>query len=273
MDWGKKMIEWIPVLFALGAACIATYTDIKEFIIPRWLTTPLILIGIIFYLIWGAYQRDLLLAISGAVGSAVAFGIGYVMWLTGGWGGGDVHLLTAFGALVPMFSPSYKAPYSSNYPLFPITIFFNGIIVMFPIIIAYVVARRARGRGAFFEQVKISELKEEMMPAEVIYEKDGKIGRWHSFLGFGFIGLRKPSWNRTYTNPNRAAGLTRYQVGALKRLMKMGKLKGSIKIKKGIQSAPALCLGLFIAVLYGDLYWRLITLIGGVSVQLLISTF
>ncbi|PIU12635.1 MAG: hypothetical protein COT21_03225, partial [Hadesarchaea archaeon CG08_land_8_20_14_0_20_51_8] len=114
-------------------------------------------------------------------------------------------------------------------------------------------------------QVKISKLKEGMIPAEVIYAKNRKIGRWSSFLGLG-----TPSWDRAYTNPNRAAGLTRYQVGELKRLMKRGKLKGSIKIKKGMPYAPALCIGLFIAVLYGDLYWRLITLISGVSAQLLI---
>jgi|GEM_PF-623494 len=261
------MIELIPVLLALGAACIATYTDLKKGrIIPNRLTLPLIPIGIAFYVIWGAYQRDLLLAISGAVGSSVAFGIGYALWLTGGWAGGDVKLFTAFGALVPMFS-SYRisAPYSSNYPLFPMTILFNSVIVMLPIIIAYAVACRAQGRGAFYGQVKISQLKEGMIPAEVIYVKDGKIGHWSSFLGLG-----RPSADRVYTNPNRAAGLTRYQVGELKRLMRMGKLKGSIKIKKGMPYAPALCLGLFIAVLYGDLYWRIVTLITGASAQLLI---
>jgi Flp pilus assembly protein protease CpaA len=240
----------------------------KGRIIPNWLTLPLIPIGIAFYIILGVYQRDLLLAISGAVGSCIAFGIGYVLWLTGGWAGGDVKLFTALAALVPMFSPYRSAPYSSNYPLFPITILFNSVIIMLPIIIGYVVACRAQGRGAFYEQVKISQLKEGMIPAEVIYKKDGKIGRWSSFLGF-----EKPSWDRAYTNPNRAAGLTRYQVGMLKRLMRMGKLKGSIKIKKGMPYAPALCLGLFIAVFYGDLYWRLVTIITGVSAWLWFPTF
>jgi Flp pilus assembly protein protease CpaA len=269
------MIELIPVLLALGAACIATYTDLKKGrIIPNWLTLPLIPIGIAFYIIWGAYQRYLLLAISGAVGSSIAFGVGYALWLTGGWAGGDVKLFTAFGALVPMFSSYYaRAPYSSNYPLFSITILFNSVIVMLPVIIVYAIACRAQGRGAFYEQVKISELKEYMALAEVIYVKDGKIGRWRPFLGLSFLGFGKPSWDRAYTNPNRAAGLTRYQVSKLKQLMKTGKLKGSIKIKKVMPYAPALCLGLFIAVFYGDLYWRLVTLITGVSAQLLIPIF
>jgi len=263
------MIKLILVSLAFGAACVATYTDLKKGrIIPNWLTLPLIPVGVVFYIIWGAYQRDLLLIISGAVGSAVAFGVGYALWLTGGWAGGDVKLFTAFGALVPMFSSYYvKAPYSSDYPLFPITILLNSIIVMLPIIIAYAVVCRAQGRGAFYEYVKISKLREGMIPAEIIYSKDGKIGRWSSFLGLG-----KPSWDRAYTNPNRAAGLTRYQVGELKRLMQRGKLKGFMKIKKGMPYAPALCLGLFIAVLYGDLYWRLIIL-AGISAQLLIPAF
>jgi len=91
-----------------------------------------------------------------------------------------------------------------------------------------------------------------MTPAETIYEKDGKMGRWGSRFA------RKPRWDRTYTSPNRAAGLTRYQVGVLKHLVRARKLKNEIKIRRGIPFAPALGAGVFIAVLYGDLYWRLI---------------
>ena len=260
-----EIIQLIPVGLALAAACVANYTDLKKRIIPNKLTFPLIPIGVAFYVCWGAYQRDLMLAVSGMVGAAFAFAIGYAMWLSGGWAGGDVKLFTAFGALVPIFSPAYsRAPYSSNYPFFPITVLFNSVIVILPILLVYTIICRARGRGAFYEQVKITQLKEGMIPAEVIYEKNGKIGRWSSRLGLG-----KPGRDRVYSNPSRAAGLTRYQVGALKKLVRAGKLSNSIKIKKGMPFAPALGAGLLIAVVYGDIYWRIVVWLTGASAQLL----
>jgi Flp pilus assembly protein protease CpaA len=234
------------------------YTDIRWRIIPNKLNYPLIVFGVIFYLLLGVYRWDLITAVSGAIGAAIAFAIGYAMWITGGWAGGDVKLFTALGALLPKFRFSpYPAWYSSDYPLFPLTILFNSVIAIIPALIFYLVVCRLRGRGALYENVKITELKEGMIPAEIIYEKDGKIGRWTSRFG------RKPRWDRTYTNPSRAAGLTRYQVGALKRLVRARKLKDEIRIKRGIPFGPALGAGVFIAVLYGDLYWRLISALWG----------
>ena len=247
-------VELIPAAIALGAACIAFYTDMRWRIIPNKLNYPLIATGIIFYLLLGIYLVDLWTAISGAVGAAISFAIGYAMWLSGGWAGGDVKLFTALGALLPRFSPHVSAPYSSSY--FPLTILINSVIAIMPALLVYIAICRLRGHGALYEEVKITELKEGMTPAETIYEKNGKIGRWIGRWRSRFA--KKPRWDRTYTNPNRAAGLTRYQVGMLKRLVRARKLKNEIKIKRGIPFAPALCAGVFIAVLYGDLYWRLV---------------
>ncbi len=246
--------EFIPAALAIAAACIAMYTDLfKGRIIPNRLTYPMIGAGIAFYPLLGLYRGDLWIAVSGALGAAVAFAIGYAMWLTGGWAGGDVKLFTALGALLPRFSPTSPAPYSSEYPLFPLTILFNSVIAMLPILFAYAVVCRIRERGVLYERVKITELKEGMIPAEAIYEKGGRVERWSSRFGL------KPRWDRVYANPSRAAGVTRYQVGVLKRLVREGKLENSIRIKRGMPFAPALGVGVFIAVLYGDLYWRFIS--------------
>ena len=251
--------ELVPAAIALGAVCVAMYTDMRWRIIPNKLNFPLIVFGVLFYLLLGIYRGDLVIAASGALGAAISFAIGYAMWITGGWAGGDVKLFTALGALLPMFSPPYApAPYSSSYPLFPITILLNSVIAIIPALLVYIAICHLRGRSALYENVKITELKEGMTPAETIYEKDGKIGRW------SFRFARKPRWDRTYTNPHRAAGLTRYQVGMLKRLVRARKLKNEIKIKRGIPFAPALGAGVFIAVLYGDLYWRLVLALWGV---------
>jgi len=247
--------EYVPAGIAIVGACIAMYTDLfKNRIIHNRLTYPLIGIGILFYIPLGVYRGDPLTAVSGLLGAAIAFAIGYAMWLTGGWAGGDVKLFTAFGALLPMFSLSRApAPYSIGRPFFPITILFNGVICMIPVLLVYAAICRARGRGILYEETKITEIKEGAIPAETIYEKGGKIGRYSGW------GMSKPEWDRALTNPRVAAGLTRYQVGVLKRLVRQRKLQNRIRVKKGIPFAPALGIGLIIAIFIGDIYWFVIS--------------
>jgi len=243
--------EHIPAGIAIVGACIAMYTDLfKNRIIPNRLTFPLIVIGVISYIPLGVYRGDPLTVVSGLLGAAIAFAIGYAMWLTGGWAGGDVKLFTAFGALLPMFSPHYApAPYSNGHPLFPITILFNSVICMIPVLLVCAAICKARGRGILYEETKITEIKEGAIPAETIYEKGKRIGRYSGW------GLSKPDWDHTFTNPRVAAGLTRHQVGVLKRLVRQRKLQNRIRLKRGIPFAPALGIGLIIAVFFGDIYW------------------
>jgi len=246
--------QQIPAAIALVAACIAIYTDMKERIIPNKLTYPLIGAGIVYYMLLGAWRWDLLTFVSGALGAALSFVIAYAMWMTGGWAGGDVKFFTALGALLPF----YQTPFvrSAPYP-FPITILFNSVIAMLPILLIYGAFRKSRGLSVLYDTVKITELKEGMIPADLIYEKGGKILRGSSRLGL------KPASDKVYADPSRAAGLTRHQVGTLKRLVSEGKLGNKIKLKKGMPFAPALGAGTFISVLYGDLYWAFLAVISG----------
>jgi len=244
--------QQLPAVIALGAACIAIYTDMKERIIPNKLTYPLIGAGIVYYLLLGAWRWDFWVAVSGALGAALSFGIAYVLWLTGGWAGGDVKFFTALGALLPVYQTPFVG--SAPYP-FPITILFNSVLAMLPILAVYGVFRKSRGLSVFYDEMKITELKEGVIPAELIYEKGGKILRGSSRLGL------KPSSDKIYADPSRAAGLTRHQVGALKRLVKRRKLENRIKLKRGMPFAPALGAGTFIGVVYGDIYWAFLSAI------------
>ncbi len=262
-------ISLIPVIFALGAVIIAVYTDLSERIIPDKMTYPLIVIGIGFHLILGLYRWELIRAFYGVLGAALGFGIGYAMYLTGGWAGGDVKLFTALGALLPSFTPQFDLPYAtffplyaSKYPLFPLTLLFNSIIAAVPVLLLYVLISRLRGKGAFYRTVKISEAEEGMIPAEIIYEKDEEISRYDSgYFGFLSRNLGTPDWDNKITNPDRAAGLTEEQVNFLKELVQEGKVEDRLKIKKGIPFAPAFAAGVFIGVFYGGLYWKLITIL------------
>ncbi len=241
-------LEIIPAGVSIAGVLIAIYTDMRRRIIPNKLNYSMIAFGIVFYLLLGTYRWDLITAISGALGATISFAIGYFLWITGGWAGGDVKLFTALGAL--LFG--YKMPVGNPiYPM-PLTIIFNGLVIMLPLIFVYALIRRIHGGKVFYETVKITNLKEGMIPAETIYEKNGKVGR----LAFRFY--LKSKWDKVYTNPNRAAGLTRYQVGALRCLVRSGKLDDTIKIKKGLPFAPALGAGVLIAVFFGDIYWQLL---------------
>jgi preflagellin peptidase FlaK len=380
------MIELLPVGVALVAVCVANYTDLKERIIPNKLTFPLIGAGVVFYVLLGLYRWDLWTLIAGALGAAIAFAIGYAMWLTGGWAGGDVKLFTALGALLPGIGLAFKPPhYAAPYPLL-LTILFNSIIAIAPILFAFIVISCARKPGiggkiiapfrrsarryleapwvliacsilgleiaswvglswgplrlllvvvlvlvfyripfkarmptaaaltfyglyldplitlkAFViilfllpglrllisavsvanrevlqEKVRITKLKEGMIPAETIYDKEGKIGRYRgpSYGGLFKRALRHPSklvrpkWDRVLADPRMAAGVTRGQVRALKQLVQRGKLKDSIRIKKGMPFAPAFGLGVFISVFFGDIYWYLVVVVSGLSLGL-----
>ena len=240
--------ELIPAGVAVAGACVAIYTDMRWRIIPNKLNFPMIAFGVIFYLVLGFYNWDFMMAISGALGAAICFVIGYALWLTGGWAGGDVKLFTALGALLYGYTMPVGNPI---YPM-PLTILFNSVIAIIPVLIVYSIIRRAQGQRVLYDRVKITELKEGMIPAETIYEKDGKIGRLSSRFS-----LRK-EWDKTYTNTRRASGLTRYQVGALKKLVRVKRIGNHIKIKKGLPFAPALGAGVFIVVFYGDIYWQLV---------------
>lgn len=378
------MIEFLPVVLALLSVCVANYTDLKERIIPNTLTFPLIAVGVVFYLFFGLYVADFYTFVSGALGAVIAFAIGYAMWLTGGWAGGDVKMFTALGALLPGIGKSFEPPHTAPYPLL-ITILFNSIIAIAPILFAYIAISCARkpdigrkiiapfrgsasryleaplvlvasstlgleiathlglgwplrlllvaivlvavyripfkirlpisaaltllglylnplvaveafaivlllvpglrllvsavsvaNREVLQEKVRITELKEGMIPAETIYESGGKVGRYRA-PGYGkFLKLAsrdpsklmRPKWDRVLADSRVAAGVTRGQVRALRQLVKRGKLKDSIMIKKGMPFAPAFGLGVFISVFFGDIYWFIVVAISGISLGL-----
>ncbi|MEM2192541.1 MAG: A24 family peptidase, partial [Candidatus Hadarchaeales archaeon] len=133
---------------AIGGTCVAIYTDLKSRIIPNRLTYPMIIAGLLLNLLDGIWHLNFWKAISGFLGAGISFAIGYGMWLTGGWAGGDVKLFTGYGALIPFYTP--PSTVTPVYP-FPITILFNSVLVMLPILLIYAIFRKARGLGFLYE--------------------------------------------------------------------------------------------------------------------------
>ncbi|MFQ6050277.1 MAG: A24 family peptidase C-terminal domain-containing protein [Candidatus Hydrothermarchaeota archaeon] len=374
------MIVYLCLLISFSGALYAGYSDLKRGIIPNKLTFPMIATGIIIHALHGAYISDLRVVISGILGALVSFVFGYVLWLLGAWSGGDVKLLTGFGALLPYGIPKVSDyPALSPFPLvgfapypFFLTIFLNSVIGIAPFLLFYVfyvgrdkkdelkkifepflkpwgifetsfvlmgfgyagilISALLRLRFAFIivlpmlflayrleirirrlltllflvlmlisysyvskvlviwlyiffmilivqfiitfasvtrtkilvDRKRISELKEGEISGETIYFKEGKVIRERGYgikeivdmiLKGDFDMLKSRD---VIVSSKSAAGVTQEQIETLNKLVKDGKLEDEIIVKKGMPYGPALFLGLFISMIFGDLFWAVL---------------
>lgn len=106
---------WVYYLLLIGLLLVASYTDVRWVVIPKWLTIPMLLIGVLLNVcrmawlatlgeetwhlgtgsVWVGAADGFLFSLEGF---AVGFGLFLVMWILGTAGGGDLKL---FAALVP----------------------------------------------------------------------------------------------------------------------------------------------------------------------------
>ena len=95
------MIEGAVILtLTLIALAVASLTDIKTREVPDWLNYSLISIGLGLRLLYSVATFDFSFFLAGALGFAIFLLIGYAMFYTGQWGGGDSKLLMGIGALI-----------------------------------------------------------------------------------------------------------------------------------------------------------------------------
>jgi Flp pilus assembly protein protease CpaA len=90
----------INYVFAFFGLLIASYTDIKTREVPDWLNFSLMGLGFGVSAIYSLMFNSFNYLLSSIIGFAVAFVLGYLMYYTGQWGGGDSKMLMALGALI-----------------------------------------------------------------------------------------------------------------------------------------------------------------------------
>lgn len=122
-------------------------------------------------------------------------------------------------------------------------------------------------REVLQEEISIDELKEGMIPAETIYEKNGEVHR-HESPDLREMAKRliqnpdnfrlKPESDKVLADSSLAAGVSRYQVGVLRRHVREERLEDHIRIKSGLPFAPSFALGVPIAIFLGDIYWKIV---------------
>ncbi len=248
------MINLVLSGIAVIGVIIATFTDLRSNIIPNNLTYSMILMGVLLHLGFYLYRGGLFRAFYGILGGSIAFGIGLLLYIIGGWAGGDVKLLAALGALLPtssspIFSTSGTTLFS-RFPLFPLTIILNGLIIVAPFIIAYMIWCFAKGEGITSTDISISELKPGSVPAEAIWEESGDIKKG---------GSLPQNYDKCYLNPRRLEEIDEKQLEKLQKFYEQGRIR-AVKIRRIFPFAPVIAAGTISGMLLGNIYWVLIFL-------------
>ncbi|MGI6589105.1 MAG: prepilin peptidase [Candidatus Iainarchaeum sp.] len=147
----------LSIIISLIGLIIATYTDLKERIVPNKLNYGLAIIGLSLYLIQSIIETNPLPFLYSLLGMILGFGFGWVMWKLGVFAGGDVKLFMGLGALNP-FTPSLTgAITNTTIPLFPITLFIYSLFAFLPYGIFVVIVKLYKNKKMqkeIFEEMK-----------------------------------------------------------------------------------------------------------------------
>ena len=92
----------IAITFALSfiALFIGTITDLKTREVPDWVNYGLVISGIGLNLLFSVIYSNPSFIINSILGLAIFFGISYIMFYAGQWGGGDSKMLMGLGAMI-----------------------------------------------------------------------------------------------------------------------------------------------------------------------------
>jgi prepilin peptidase CpaA len=96
-------VEAVPSAVVLVAAVIAAATDLWKFRVPNLLTLPLMASGVVFHTVAGGLDG----LTASLIGMVFGFGILFLFYLMGGYGGADVKLLAAVGAWLGVTATFY----------------------------------------------------------------------------------------------------------------------------------------------------------------------
>lgn len=100
---------------ALAVLLIGTFTDLRTREVPDWVNIGLIGIGFGVNLIFSIFFWDYSYILSSVVGFFVIFALGWAMFYSGQWGGGDSKMLMGLGALVGIDIFSGKIPFLAHF--------------------------------------------------------------------------------------------------------------------------------------------------------------
>lgn len=146
------MIDIVLAVIALIWLGYASIYDFKTKEVPDWISYSLIIIGLAFYLIKSIVLKDLVFITQSLFGLLVLFLIGNLMYYTRQWGGGDVKLLGALGALFPIYPKELLNYFNPNLDLpFLLILILNLIIfgALYSLIYSFYLVIKNKGKIKF----------------------------------------------------------------------------------------------------------------------------
>ena len=99
----------ISYFLSFIALLIGSATDLKTREVPDWLNYGLVISGLSLNLLFSTLYSNSSFIINSIIGLAVLFGIAYIMFYAGQWGGGDSKILMGLGAMIGI-DVSFKTP-------------------------------------------------------------------------------------------------------------------------------------------------------------------
>lgn len=265
----------ITVLFCIMAAIF----DVKEGIIPNWLTRFLLIFGFISNLILSLFSSNIKYILASIISVVITYFITYMMWQLNIWGGGDVKLFTGISSVIP-FGTNVDFldifPQLSIYP-FSFSVVLNSILVSFPfliIFVTYLIFKNnifKENKDFLFNLLNINSVKyliestlNKMIPVKDICE--GAIVNEYYFNNEHICHLineiggnlkvyknEHDSYYKYYFKSQSAGGITEKEMYLLKIMNAQGFISDEISVKISFPFAPAILFGLMVAVIYGDI--------------------
>lgn len=265
----------ITVLFCIMAAIF----DVKDGIIPNWLTRFLLIFGFISNLILSLFSSNIKYILASIISAVITYVITYMMWQLNIWGGGDVKLFTGISSVIP-FGTNVDFldifPQLSIYP-FSFSVVLNSILVSFPfliIFVTYLIFKNnifKENKDFLFNLLNINSVKyliestlNKMIPVKDICE--GAIVNEYYFNNEHICHLineiggnlkvyknEHDSYYKYYFKSQSAGGITEKEMYLLKIMNAQGFISDEISVKISFPFAPAILFGLMVAVIYGDI--------------------
>ena len=267
----------ITVLFCIMAAIF----DVKDGIIPNWLTRFLLIFGFISNLILSLFSSNIKYILASIISVVITYFITYMMWQLNIWGGGDVKLFTGISSVIP-FGTNVDFldifPQLSIYP-FSFSVVLNSILVSFPfliIFVTYLIFKNnifKENKDFLFNLLNINSVKyliestlNKMIPVKDICE--GAIVNEYYFNNEHICHLineiggnlkvyknEHDSYYKYYFKSQSAGGITEKEMYLLKIMNAQGFISDEISVKISFPFAPAILFGLMVAVIYGDIFF------------------
>ena len=265
----------ITVLFCIMAAIF----DVKDGIIPNWLTRFLLIFGFVSNLILSLFSSNIKYILASIISVIITYFITYMMWQLNIWGGGDVKLFTGISSVIP-FGTNVDFldifPQLSIYP-FSFSVVLNSILVSFPFLIVFVTYLIFKNnifkenKDFLFNLLNINSLKfliestlNKMIPVREVCE--GAIVNEYYFNNEHICDLineigsnlkvyknESDSYFKYYFKSQSAGGITEKEMYLLKIMNAQGFISDEISVKISFPFAPAILFGLMVAVIYGDI--------------------